>query len=87
MGGGGGGGGGYSGTLGSVNTPWAGFPVIEAVRGTRPDSSGSGGGIINGGYGGVFDLDSALNELGLGDGFNVGDDNGQEFPDFPEWDY
>lgn len=87
-GGSGGGGGGYSGTMGTPMSPWSNtYPIIEAVRGTRPDSSGSGGGIVDGGYQGSFDLDSVLEELGLGVGFNGEDEGGVQYPDFPEWDF
>jgi len=79
-----------------VSTPWAGFmnspwgPAPDtAYRGTRPDSSGSGGGILSGGYDSSSPtLDDMLAELGIsGGGFGTGDDTGYDdgyFGDFYE---
>lgn len=90
---GGGGGGGAA----PQSTPWAGLPVIEAVGGTRPDKSGSGGGIMYGGYKGGnplgggsqnWTLDDAYDWLGFGDFGSPGDEmGGGGIPELPEWDF
>ena len=62
-----------------MNTPWGPAPE-QAVRGTRPDSAGSGTGILTGGYQpGTPSLDDILAELGIGGGdFGTGDDTGYD---------